>query len=49
AVDTSWPGNGWTTEQYRMYIQEVNEYAQARGVLPDQVEAALFSHGKRLA
>jgi hypothetical protein len=45
-VDASWPGNGWTTDQYRLYVDGVHEYAQARGVLPDQVEAALFAHGK---
>jgi hypothetical protein len=49
AVDASWPGNGWTTDQYRLYVDGVHEYARARGVLPDQVEAALFSHGKQLA
>ncbi|WP_327430490.1 8-oxoguanine DNA glycosylase OGG fold protein [Streptomyces sp. NBC_01236] len=49
AVDASWPGNGWTTDQYRLYVEGVHEYAQARGVLPDQVEAALFDHGKQLA
>ncbi len=49
AVDASWPGNGWTTDQYRLYVDWVHEYAQARGVLPDQVEVALFSHGKQLA
>ncbi|MDX3863241.1 8-oxoguanine DNA glycosylase OGG fold protein [Streptomyces europaeiscabiei] len=48
AVDTSWPENGWTTDQYRLYVDGVHEYAQARGVLPDQVEAALFSQGKQL-
>ncbi|MEU0815204.1 hypothetical protein [Streptomyces mirabilis] len=49
AVDASWPGNGWTTDHYRLYLDGVHEYAQTRGVLPDQVEAALFSHGKQLA
>ncbi|MFC4609998.1 hypothetical protein ACFO9E_19615 [Streptomyces maoxianensis] len=29
-------------------VDGVHEYAQARGVLPDQVEAALFSQGKQL-
>ncbi|WP_369248143.1 hypothetical protein [Streptomyces sp. R41] len=47
AVDTSWPENGWTTDQYRQYLEGVQDYAQKRGVLPEQVEAALFSHGKQ--
>ncbi|MFJ4552045.1 8-oxoguanine DNA glycosylase OGG fold protein [Streptomyces sp. NPDC088817] len=49
AADASWPGNGWTTAQYRLYMDGVNECARARGALPDQVEAALVSHGKKLA
>ncbi|WP_398865852.1 8-oxoguanine DNA glycosylase OGG fold protein [Streptomyces stephensoniae] len=47
AVDPGWPENGWTTDQYRLYADGVHEYAQARGVLPDQVEAALFFRGKQ--
>ncbi|MFD6554645.1 hypothetical protein [Streptomyces sp. NPDC058398] len=48
AVEASWPDNGWTTAQYGHYVSMVHDYARARGVLPDQVEAALFSYGKRL-
>jgi len=46
AVDTGWPENGWTTDQYRQYLAAVHHYAQMRGVLADQVEAALFAQGK---
>ncbi|UXY28966.1 8-oxoguanine DNA glycosylase OGG fold protein [Streptomyces sp. HUAS TT20] len=49
AVDATWPENGWTTDQYRQYVDGVQEHARARGALPDQVEAALFSHGRQLA
>lgn len=49
AVDTSWPESGWTTDQYLLYVDGVHEYAQERGVLPDQVKAAPFSHGKQSA
>ncbi|MGW2074940.1 8-oxoguanine DNA glycosylase OGG fold protein [Streptomyces sp. NPDC001953] len=48
AVDADWPENGWTTDQYRQYLEGVHDLAQRRGVLPDQVEAALFFHGKQL-
>ncbi|WSM11023.1 hypothetical protein OHB49_02530 [Streptomyces sp. NBC_01717] len=48
AANANWPENGWTTNQYRQYVGGVHEYAQARGVQPDQVEAALFSDGKQL-
>ncbi|MFF4307807.1 hypothetical protein [Streptomyces sp. NPDC001601] len=48
AVDVDWLENGWTTDQYRQYLEGVHDLAQRRGVLPDQVEAALFSHGKQL-
>jgi hypothetical protein len=48
-VDASWPENGWTTDQYRQYLEGVHDCAQKRGVLPEQVEAALFSHGKQLS
>ncbi|MFD7379005.1 8-oxoguanine DNA glycosylase OGG fold protein [Streptomyces mirabilis] len=47
-VDADWPENGWTTDQYRQYLEGVHDLAQRRGVLPDQVEAALFFHGKQL-
>ncbi|MFD5516357.1 hypothetical protein [Streptomyces sp. NPDC127066] len=47
-VEAGWPDNGWTTAQYGRYVAMVHDCAQARGVLPDQVEAALFSYGKRL-
>ncbi|MBM9505932.1 8-oxoguanine DNA glycosylase OGG fold protein [Actinacidiphila acididurans] len=46
AVDGTWPGYGWTTPQYTRYLEVVHEYAERRGVLPDQVEAALFARGK---
>lgn len=49
AVGTDWPDNGWTTDQYRQYVDGVHEYAQARGVQPDQIEAALFHHGKQFS
>lgn len=49
AVDGSWPENGWTTNQYRLYVEGVHAYAQARGIQPDQVEAALFTRGQRLS
>ncbi|MFE0546558.1 hypothetical protein [Streptomyces sp. NPDC058891] len=48
AVGADWPENGWTTDQYRQYLEGVHHLAQRRGVLPDQVEAALFFHGKQL-
>ncbi|MFF4690465.1 hypothetical protein [Streptomyces sp. NPDC001307] len=47
-VDADWPENGWTTDQYTQYLEGVHDLARRRGVLPDQVEAALFFHGKRL-
>ncbi|MFJ9843659.1 hypothetical protein ACIRYZ_25035 [Kitasatospora sp. NPDC101155] len=48
AVAPDWPDNGWTTDQYRQYLAGVHAYAHSRGVLPDQIEAALFSKGKQL-
>ncbi|MEU1434585.1 hypothetical protein ACFYPA_13950 [Streptomyces sp. NPDC005775] len=48
-VDADWPENGWTTDQYRRYLEGVHDLAQRRGVLPDQVEAALFFRGKQLS
>nr|WTB35280.1 hypothetical protein OG781_42645 [Streptomyces sp. NBC_00830] len=47
-VDADWPENGWTTDQYRQYLEGVHNCAQKRGVQSEQVEAALFSHGKHL-
>ncbi|MFE2530701.1 hypothetical protein [Streptomyces sp. NPDC059371] len=47
-VGADWPDNGWTTAQYDRYLAMVHESARARGVLPDQVESALFSYGKRV-
>ncbi|MCX4426010.1 hypothetical protein [Streptomyces mirabilis] len=47
-VHADWPKNGWTTEQYRQYLAGVHDCAQKRGVQPEQVEAALFFHGKQL-
>ncbi|WP_405014106.1 hypothetical protein [Kitasatospora sp. NBC_01539] len=46
-VEADWPENGWTTDQYRQYLAGVHDCAQKRGVLPDQVEAALFANGKQ--
>ncbi|MFE5108467.1 hypothetical protein [Streptomyces sp. NPDC056663] len=48
-VDADWPENGWTTDQYRRHLEGVHDLARRRGVLPDQVEAALFFHGKQLS
>ncbi|MFE9782272.1 hypothetical protein ACFYPA_29510 [Streptomyces sp. NPDC005775] len=47
-VDASWPENGWSTDQYGQYLASIHDYALRTGVLPDQVEAALFSYGKQL-
>ncbi|MFJ1582222.1 hypothetical protein ACIOC1_02780 [Streptomyces sp. NPDC088197] len=47
-VDGGWPNNGWTPLQYERYLEGVCAYAERRGVLPDQVEAALFACGKRV-
>ncbi|MCZ4100806.1 hypothetical protein O3W51_31880 [Streptomyces sp. H39-C1] len=47
AVDADWPKGRWTTEQYRQYVVAVGELAERSGVLPDQVETALFLHGKQ--
>jgi hypothetical protein len=44
-----WPDHGWTTKVYGRYLSIVHEHAQAVGVLPDRVEAALFSRGRELA
>ncbi|MFF4018888.1 hypothetical protein [Streptomyces sp. NPDC001843] len=49
AADTGdrWPTSGWKTPWYRRYLFLAHEHAQRAGVLPDQVEAALFVRGKR--
>jgi hypothetical protein len=47
-VDADWPKHNWTTDQYRQYLAGVHDCAQKRGVQPEQVEAALFFHGKQL-
>lgn len=47
-VGADWPENGWTTDQYKQYLKGVHDCAQKRGVLPEQIEAALFSCGKQL-
>ncbi|MEU0368683.1 hypothetical protein ABZ070_00180 [Streptomyces sp. NPDC006283] len=48
-VGAEWPERGWTTPQYVQYLSIVHDCAQAAGVRPDQIEAALFQHGKRPA
>ncbi|MEV4680698.1 hypothetical protein [Streptomyces kurssanovii] len=45
---TRWRGTGWTTPRYDRYLSLVHDHAREAGVLPDQVEAALFNYGKRL-
>ncbi|NWF29431.1 hypothetical protein HW130_24765 [Streptomyces sp. PKU-EA00015] len=45
---TRWPVRGWTTPQYTRYLSLTHDHARQAGVLPDQVEAALFDYGKRL-
>ncbi|MEV8309935.1 hypothetical protein AB0P36_21920 [Streptomyces flavidovirens] len=47
-IDANWPKNGWSTDEYGQYLAGIHDYAHEAGVLPDQVEAALFSHGKQL-
>ncbi|MFF0086036.1 hypothetical protein ACFYR1_41045 [Streptomyces canus] len=47
-ADGSWPENGWSSDRYRLYVDGVHSYARSRGVLPDQVEAALFARGKQM-
>ncbi|WP_234538374.1 hypothetical protein [Streptomyces shenzhenensis] len=51
AEDTGekWRTSGWTTPCYGRYLSFAYERAQRAGVLPDQIEAALFAHGKQLA
>ncbi|MFF4960978.1 hypothetical protein ACFY2Z_28730 [Streptomyces sp. NPDC001222] len=48
AADTEvkWPGGGWTTPRYTRYLSLAHAHAGEARVLPDQVEAALFSHGR---
>ncbi|MGY0464483.1 8-oxoguanine DNA glycosylase OGG fold protein [Kitasatospora sp. cg17-2] len=46
-VDQGWPVSGWRTDQYRQYLGAVHSLARQRGVRPDQIEAALFRHGKQ--
>ncbi|MEU7380224.1 MULTISPECIES: hypothetical protein [unclassified Streptomyces] len=47
-ADVKWPGGGWTAPRYERYLSLAHDHADRAGVLPDQVEAALFRHGKRL-
>ncbi|MFE5401576.1 hypothetical protein ACFQ9Z_09245 [Streptomyces sp. NPDC056580] len=51
AEDTGekWRASGWTTPCYGRYLSFAHERAQRAGVLPDQIEAALFARGKQLA
>ncbi|WP_052434169.1 8-oxoguanine DNA glycosylase OGG fold protein [Streptacidiphilus melanogenes] len=46
-VHTAWPDNGWTTAQYGEYLGALHGLATERSVQPDQIEAALFHHGKQ--
>ncbi|MGW7644201.1 8-oxoguanine DNA glycosylase OGG fold protein [Streptomyces bobili] len=46
--DGKWRGAGWTTRSYGRYLSLAHDHAQQAGVLPDQVEAALFARGKQL-
>ncbi|MFJ9039086.1 hypothetical protein ACIRF8_21130 [Streptomyces sp. NPDC102406] len=46
--DEKWRGSGWTTPDYARYLTIVHDQARQAGVLPDQVEAALFVYGKQL-
>ncbi|MEU2281044.1 hypothetical protein ABZ614_03555 [Streptomyces sp. NPDC013178] len=50
AADTGekWRTGGWTTPRYGRYLSLVHDHARRVGVLPDQVEAALFAFGRRL-
>ncbi|GBQ02384.1 hypothetical protein SSP531S_38430 [Streptomyces spongiicola] len=51
AADTGekWPPGGWTTPRYGRYLSFAHDHARRAGVLPDQMEAALFARGKQLA
>lgn len=42
-----WPGSGWTTQHYQRYLSLVHDHALHTGVQADQVEAALFTRGKK--
>jgi hypothetical protein len=44
-----WPGGGWTTPCYSRYLSLAHDHARQAGVLPDQIEAALFARGRQLA
>lgn len=45
--DEEWHRSGWTTPDYTRYLTFVHDQAQRVGVLPDQIEAALFTYGKQ--
>ncbi|MGW1541376.1 8-oxoguanine DNA glycosylase OGG fold protein [Streptomyces sp. NPDC002309] len=47
-AEVKWSRGGWTTPRYGRYLSLAHDYAGVAGVLPDQVEAALFSHGRHL-
>ncbi|MGV9871513.1 8-oxoguanine DNA glycosylase OGG fold protein [Streptomyces cellulosae] len=47
-TDGKWHTSGWRTPCYERYLSLVHEHARREGVLPDQIEAALFTHGKHL-
>ncbi|MEU3659849.1 hypothetical protein AB0E77_08800 [Streptomyces sp. NPDC032940] len=43
-----WPTSAWKTPCYERYLSLIHEHARREGVFPDQIEAALFTRGKRL-
>lgn len=45
----AWPTSGWRTPWYDRYVTVAHELADRAGVLPDQIEAALFARGKELS
>ncbi|MFG2257373.1 8-oxoguanine DNA glycosylase OGG fold protein [Streptomyces mirabilis] len=47
--EVKWPRGGWTTPQYSRYLSLAHDLAGETGVLPDQVEAALFALGRHLS
>ncbi|MFF9407534.1 hypothetical protein ACF1B0_18710 [Streptomyces anandii] len=51
AADTGakWRSGGWTTPCYERYVPFAHDHARRASVLPDQVEAALFAHGRQLS
>lgn len=51
AADTGekWPAGGWTTPCYGRYLSLAHDRTRRAGALPDQMEAALFAHGRQLA